>query len=319
MLLLRRPPLPLDDPRPTALTIGNFDGLHRGHQALIERVVAHAPDLRPALMCFEPLPRTFFAPDRPVPRLMKLRDRVRVGRQFGLQLMAPLRFDTTFSGLSPEEFARDVVARGLRAAQVVVGEDFRFGHRAAGDVGALTDYGRRFGFEVDTIQAVLDPVSGVRVSSSGLRRALAAGEIQTAQRLLGRPYAISGRVIRGNQLGRTLGFPTVNLRVAEPPALSGICAVRVSGAGLEAHGGVASLGKRPVVAGRDWLLEVHLFDFEGDLYGRHLVVEFVEWLRAEESFEDLDAMTVQMHGDAARARSALEQASTPVKHTRTAP
>ena len=318
MQLLRRPPLSADVPRPTALTIGNFDGLHRGHQALVERVVSRRPELRPGLMCFEPLPRTFFTPDRPVPRVMKLRDRVRVGRQLGLELMAPLRFDGAFSALSPEDFARDIVAHGLRARHVVVGEDFRFGHRAAGDVEALTRFGRRFGFETETVPAVLDDITGERISSSSLRRALGAGDLETAERLLGRAYCISGRVIRGNQLGRTLGYPTVNLRVAEPPAISGVCAVRVSGPGLNHHAGVASLGKRPVVAGRDWLLEVHLFEFEGDLYGHHLVVEFVEWLRPEENFENLDAMTVRMHDDAARARSALQPASTSVKHTRTA-
>lgn len=306
MQLLRRPPLDQNDPRPTALAIGNFDGLHRGHQALIHRVVARAPEYRPGLMCFEPLPKTFFMPDRPVPRLMKLRDRVRVGRQLGIELLAPLRFDTTFSKLSPEEFARDIVAGGLRARAVVVGEDFRFGYRAAGDLDALIEFGRRFDFEVDAVAAVKDETSGARISSSSLRDALSAGDLAAAERLLDRQYAISGRVVHGNRIGRTLGFPTVNLRVAEPPALSGICAVRVSGAGLDRHGGVASLGRRPTVGGREWLLEAHLFDFAGDLYGRHLVVEFIEWLRAEEHFDDLEAMTERMHEDAARARRALE-------------
>jgi len=305
MHLLRALPLRDDDGRPTALAIGNFDGLHRGHQALIERVVDRAPDLRPGLMCFEPLPRTFFVPDRPVPRLMKLRDRIRIGRQQGLELIAPLRFDRAFSSLSPDAFARDVVAGGVRAALVVVGEDFRFGQRAAGDVDALVGFGRRYGFEVEAVPAVTDPVSGERISSSALRTALAAGDLMTAERLLGRRYSISGRVLRGNQLGRTLGFPTVNLRVAEPPALSGICAVRVHGDGLRGQPGIASLGQRPVVAGRDWLLEVHLFDLERDLYGRHLIVEFIEWLRPEQPFEDLAAMTVQMHRDAAEAKRAL--------------
>ena len=305
MHLLRRLPLRDDDGRPTALAIGNFDGLHRGHQALVERVVARAPDLRPGLMCFEPLPRTFFAPDRPVPRLMKLRDRVRIGRTLGLELIAPLRFDRAFSSLSPEAFARDVVADGVRAGHVVVGEDFRFGRRAAGDVEALIGFGRRFGFRVETVPAVIDAASGERVSSTALRDALARGDLSAAERLLGRPYSISGRVLRGNRLGRTLGYPTVNLRVAEPPALSGICAVRVQGAGLAGHPGVASLGQRPVVGGRDWLLEVHLFDLDRDLYGRHLVVEFVEWLRPEVHFDDLAAMTEQMHADADAAKRAL--------------
>ncbi|NKI34683.1 bifunctional riboflavin kinase/FAD synthetase [Wenzhouxiangella sp. XN79A] len=305
MHLLRRLPLRDDDARPTALAIGNFDGLHRGHQALVERVVARAPALRPGLMCFEPLPRSFFAPDRPVPRLMKLRDRVRIGAGLGLELIAALRFDRAFSSLSPEAFARDVVAGGIRARHVVVGEDFRFGQRAAGDVDALVGFGRRYGFEVEAVPAVVDPVSGERISSSALRAALADGDLAGAERLLGRPYSISGRVLRGNRIGRTLGFPTVNLRVAEPPALSGICAVRVHADDLEGQSGVASLGQRPVVAGRDWLLEVHLFDIERDLYGRHLVVEFVEYIRPERHFDDLAAMTVQMHADAEAAKRAL--------------
>ncbi|MBY6203602.1 bifunctional riboflavin kinase/FAD synthetase [Halomonas denitrificans] len=305
MLLLRRPPLADDDPRATALAIGNFDGLHLGHRALIERVIAAGPDLRPGLMCFEPLPRTFFAPDRPVPRVMKLRDRLRVGRDLGLELIAPLRFDAAFSSLSPEAFAEEIVADGLRAGRVVVGEDFRFGHKAAGDVDALRTFGRRFGFEVETVAAVVDPRTDRRISSTWLREALAAGELVTAERLLGRPYGISGRVIHGNEIGRTLGFPTANLRVAEPPALSGVCAVRVHGAGLAAHPAVASLGQRPVVGGRDWLLEVHLFDFDGDLYGKHLLVEFVERIRPELPFDDLAAMTARMHVDAEQARRAL--------------
>lgn len=304
MLLLRRPPLADNDPRATALAIGNFDGLHRGHRALIDRVIA-APDLRPGLMCFEPLPRTFFAPDRPVPRVMKLRDRVRIGSDLGLELIAAMRFDGDFSSLTPEAFAADVVARGLRAARVVVGEDFRFGHRAAGDVDALRAFGRRFGFDVETVAAVVDPKTGRRVSSSWLREALADGDLATAERLLGRPYAISGRVIHGNEIGRTLGFPTANIRVAEPPALSGVCAVRVHGAGLEGRPAVASLGQRPVVAGRDWLLEVHLFDYDGDLYGKHLLVEFVDRIRPELPFDDLDAMTARMHDDAEQARRIL--------------
>ncbi len=305
MLLLRHPPLGDDDPRATALAIGNFDGLHRGHRALIDRVVAAGHGQRPGLMCFEPLPRTFFAPERPVARVMKLRDRVRVGRELGLELIAPMRFDAAFSSLSPEAFAADVVARGLRAGRVVVGEDFRFGHRAAGDVDALRTFGRRFGFEVEAVPAVLDPQSARRISSSWLREALGDGDLATAERLLGRPYAISGRVIRGNAIGRTLGFPTANLRVAEPPALSGVCAVRVHGAGLNDHPAVASLGQRPVVAGRDWLLEVHLFDFDGDLYGEHLQVEFVDRIRPELPFDDLAAMTERMHVDADQARRTL--------------
>lgn len=291
-------------PRRLAVAIGNFDGLHLGHQALVRRAVAAAPAMCPAVLCFEPLPRTFFSPDKPVPRVMKLRDRVDTCARLGVELLAQLRFDRTFSRQSPEQFARDVLADGLGAGRIVVGADFRFGHRAAGDVAALEDFGRRYGFDVEIVPEVRD-AGGERVSSSRLRQALADGELALAGRLLGRPYAISGRVVRGNRLGRTLGFPTANLRVAEPPALSGIAAVRVTGGGLERHPGVASLGRRPVIAGRDWLLEVHLFEFDGDLYGRHLKVEFVEHLRPERHFDSLEAMTGQMRRDAERAKAVL--------------
>lgn len=306
MRLIRHIPARFDDRRRLAVAVGNFDGLHRGHQALVQGVVAHAPDLAPALMCFEPLPATLFRPDRPVPRIMKLRDRIAAAEALGLEILVQLKFDRDFASLTPAQFARDVLARGVGAGRVVVGEDFRFGHRAAGDVEALRDFGRRYGFEVAAVAAVCDE-SGQRISSTRLRAALEAGSLEQAERLLGRRYCISGRVVRGQQLGRTLGFATANLRVAEPPALSGICAVEVSGAGLVRHPGVASLGRRPTVAGRDWLLEVHLFDFEGDLYGRHLAVDFVEHLRSEEHFDSVETMTRQMHIDARRARRVLNQ------------
>jgi len=194
---------------------------------------------------------------------------------------------------------------------VIVGRNFRFGHRAAGDVDDLARFGRRFGFDTRIVDLVSRPDAGEvaddsRISSSGLRRALERGDLKTAERLLGRPYSISGRVIRGNRLGRELGFATANLRVAEPPALTGITAVRVGGDGLERHPGVASLGRRPTVAGRDWLLEVHLLDFDGDLYGRHIDVEFVEFIRREEHFDSLESMTRRMHVDLALARRHLQ-------------
>ncbi len=297
--------LPFRPARPMSVTIGNFDGIHRGHQALIAEAVAAAPDLMPAMMFFEPLPMTFFRPAQPVPRVMKLRDRVRVSRTLGLEALIRCRFDRAFSQLSPEAFARDVLARGCGARRVVVGPDFRFGHHATGDVDTLARLGSLHGFETRIVDTVRDS-GGDRVSSSRLRAALAAGDLALAGHLLGRPYSISGRVVRGNQLGRDLGFATANLRVAEPPALGGILAVRVNGAGLAGHPGVASLGRRPTVAGRDWLLEVHLFDFNANLYGRHLDVEFVGFIREELHFDSLEEMTRCMHDDAARAKRILD-------------
>ncbi|MDT8438481.1 MAG: bifunctional riboflavin kinase/FAD synthetase [Wenzhouxiangellaceae bacterium] len=303
MQLVRHLPARFDADRGSAVAIGNFDGIHRGHQALIAEAVRHAPALRPVVLCFEPLPATLFRPERPVPRVMKLRDRLRVCEQLGVKTLAPLRFDRAFSEQSPETFVRRVLVDGLRARHVIVGADFRFGHRAAGDVVRLRALGAEHGFEVTTVNEVRDEHG--RISSTRLRQALSAGELDHAESLLGRPYAISGRVIRGNQLGRTLGFATANLRVAEPPALSGILAARISGAGLDKHPAVVSLGRRPTVAGRDWLLEAHLFDFSGNLYGRHLTVEFAGFIRHEAHFDSLQEMTAAMHGDARRARAIL--------------
>lgn len=305
MQLIRHLPARLADDRRLALAIGNFDGLHRGHQALLARAVEFAPTNRPAMLCFEPLPRTFFAPHDPVPRVMKLRDKIDVAGRLGIDVLAQLRFDRTFSMLSPEAFARDVLARDLKAAQVIIGADFRFGHKAAGDATAMTEYGRRFGFETVVAETVTEASSGQRVSSSRLRQALADGDLALAERLLGRPYAISGRVIRGQQLGRELGFATANLRVAEPPAFSGIAAIRVDGAGFAGQPGIASLGRRPTVAGRDWLLEAHLFGFDGNLYGRHLRVQFEGFIRHEEHFESLPDMVDQMNRDVQRANALL--------------
>lgn len=303
MQLIRYPGHRAKDRRPTALAIGNFDGLHRGHKALVASVCARADELTPALMCFEPLPASLFRPDQPVPRLLGPRDKIRLARDLGIEALFMMHFTPRFAALSPEAFIQQVIVETARARLVVVGSDFRFGQRAAGDVNLLKDAGQAEGFELRVIDDVSH--SGERVSSSAIRAALGAGRLDLAAELLGRPYRLSGRVLRGQQLGRTLGYPTVNLRPPDPPALAGVAAVRVSGTGLHRHPGVASLGLRPTVAGRGWLLEVHLFDHAGDLYGQHLEVEFVDYLRPERKFESLDAMTRQMTLDAAAARRIL--------------
>lgn len=310
MQLIRHLPARLADDRRLALAIGNFDGLHLGHQALLAQAVRFAPESRPAMLCFEPLPRTFFAPHDPVPRVMKLRDKIDVGARLGIEVLAQLRFDRAFSMLSPQGFVRDVLVGGLNVGQVIIGADFRFGHKAAGDAAMMIEYGRKFGFETVVPETVVartssDERTGRRVSSSRLRQALAGGDLALAEHLLGRPYTMSGRVIRGQQLGRELGFATANIRVAEPPAFSGIAAVRVDGERLSGHPGIVSLGRRPTVAGRDWLLEIHLFDFDGDLYGRHLRVQFEGFIRHEERFESLTAMVEQMNRDVERAKALL--------------
>lgn len=308
MQLIRTLPCRLSDARRSALAIGNFDGLHRGHLALIQKITGRSPEMAPALMCFEPLPRTFFQPDRPVPRLMKLRDRYEVCQANHIERLFQLRFDRAFANQSPEAFIDRIVLAGARTGHVVVGEDFRFGRKAVGDVEMLRHFGREKGFGVEVIAPVMDQ-DEEKISSTRLRTALANGDLRQAETLLGRPYRISGRVLRGQQLGRELGFPTVNLRVAEPPALSGIFAVRVllesAPPDSKTWPGVASLGQRPTVAGRDWLLEVHLIDFDGDLYGHHLAVDFVAKRRDEAHFNDLNDMIAVMRQDLHWARSLL--------------
>ncbi|HMA98144.1 MAG TPA: bifunctional riboflavin kinase/FAD synthetase [Wenzhouxiangella sp.] len=286
-----------------ALTIGNFDGIHLGHQSLIKSVVDHAPGLTPALMCFEPLPMTLFRPQSPVPRLMGVRDRARICQALGIQRLFMPRFDRAFASMSPEDFVSKLVVGAAAARHVVVGHDFRFGHKAAGDVPLLVSLGKKHGFSVE----VVDPVCrvGDKISSSRIRQLLAQGFLDRAAVLLGRSYSLSGRVLHGQKLGRTLGFPTANIRPPLPPALQGVFAVRVSGCGLSGLPGMANLGCRPTVNGRAWLLEVHLFDYDGDLYGQHLNVEFLHRLRGEEKFDGLDAMTAQLARDADLARQLL--------------
>lgn len=300
-------------PAGSVVCIGAFDGLHLGHRALVGRAVAsaRASGLAAVALSFEPLPREFFAREAKPPRLLLPRAKFEGLSGLGCDLVGLLRFDAQFAALSPEEFVERVLVRRLAARQVWVGRDFRFGHRRAGDLDMLRTLGERHGFSVHGIDDVT--IDGERVSSSLVRAALVAGELDHAARLLGRTYAISGRVVRGQQLGRTLGYPTANLRLArKTPALSGIYATWVHGIGDTPRASVSSLGTRPTVFGKEPLLEAHLFDFDGDLYGHRIAVEFVAKLRDELKFDDLDTMVEQIHRDAAEARSVLAREREPV-------
>ncbi len=295
-------------PHGSVVCIGAFDGLHLGHRALVRHAVARARVLGvPALaLSFEPLPREYFAAAAPPPRLLLPRAKVEGLFALGADDVGLLRFDARLSALSGEEFVQRVLVESLQAREVWVGPDFRFGKGRSGDIGLLQRLGGECGFDAGEIAPV--QLDGDRVSSTRIRAALQAGDFATATRLLGRPYAIGGRVVRGKQLGRTLGFPTANVRLAgKTPALSGIYASWVHGVGDLPWASVSSLGTRPTVDGVEPLLEAHLFDFDDDIYGRRIEVEFVAKLRDELKFPDLPALTAQMHRDAAQARAILLQ------------
>ena len=295
-------------PNGSVVCIGAFDGLHLGHRALVRHAVerARALDVDAVALSFEPLPREFFAAGTPPPRLSLPRARIEGLRELGIDRVGLLRFDAKLAALAPEAFVETVLARRLSAREVWVGPDFRFGHRRAGDIGVLRAQGARYGFEAGEIAPL--HLEGARVSSTRIRRALVDGDFGLAARLLGKPYAVSGRVVRGQRLGRTLGYPTANLRFGgKVPALRGIYATRVHGVDRNRPWpSVSSFGTRPTVGGVEPLLEAHLFDFDGDLYGRRIEVEFVARLRDEEKFDDLPALVAQMDRDAAQARGLLD-------------
>ena len=293
-------------PDGSVVCIGAFDGLHRGHQALVAQAVAraHALGVPAVAVTFEPLPREHFATGPKPARLTLARAKAEGLWALGVDVVGLLRFDAALAAMPAEAFVRRLLVDRLAAREVWVGPGFRFGHGRAGDLALLQSLGATHGFVAGEVAPVLD--DGERVSSTRIRQALVAGDFSTAERLLGRPYAIAGRVVRGRQLGRALGYPTANLRHARrTPALSGIFAGRVHGVGDAPWPSVLSFGTRPTVDGSEPLLEAHLFDFRGDLYGRRIAVEFVRRLRDEAKFDGLPELVAQMHRDASAARAAL--------------
>jgi riboflavin kinase/FMN adenylyltransferase len=288
-----------------AVAIGVFDGLHIGHRAIIERACAAARELGGSslVLTFEPTPKEFFSPATAPPRLTRFRERFEELRRLGVDELLCARFDAV-RALSPVEFIDELLVQKLVARHVVVGDDFRFGAARSGTIAELRAYGERRGLAV----TVVPPVSfrGDRVSSTAIRAALKAGDLETARGMLGRDYSISGRVVRGLGLGRKLGFPTanVNLKRLQAP-IDGIFAARVTGLGGPPLDGVASVGTRPTIGGGAPLLEVLIFDFDRDIYGRYITVHFIERLREERHFADLEALKRQMHVDVAAARAAL--------------
>lgn len=290
---------------PAAFTIGNFDGVHLGHQAMLAELVRAAGRLAfPAcVLTFEPHPREFFAPDQAPTRLTSLREKVELLAGFGVSRVHVCRFNYAFAQIAAEDFVERILVKGLGARWVLVGDDFRFGARRAGDLALLRRLAPRLGLEVAALASVT--LEGERVSSTAVRRALAAGDLERARRLLGRAYSISGRVVRGDGLGRKLGFPTANVQMKHNrPPLTGIFAVRLHGAAREPLEAVASLGVRPTLARQGApVLEVHVPGFEADLYRRHVRVEFLHKLRDEEKFADLAALTRQIERDVKNAKA----------------
>jgi riboflavin kinase/FMN adenylyltransferase len=292
------PPL---TPAGSVVAIGAFDGVHVGHRALLGQLRARADALGlPAVVVsFEPLPRQHFA-RAPLLRLTPFRERAERIRDAGIEHLLSLRFDNALAQTSAEGFIEQVLVRRLRAQEVWVGPGFRFGHGRTGDLDLLQATGSQHGFQAREIAALT--ADGERVSSSRIREMLLASEFVAAQHALGRRYTYSGRVVRGQQLGRQLGFPTANLRWPQNSlGFGGIFAVRVDGAGLTRHPGVASLGYRPAVGGKELLLEVHLFEFDGDLYGKRLTIDFIAKQRDEWHFPDLDSLVEQIRRDADEA------------------
>lgn len=290
--------------RGCVLSIGNYDGVHLGHQALLAelRRQGAATGLPTTVLTFEPTPREYFAPDTAPRRVLTLRDKLEALASQGVQRVVIARFDARLAKLAAEDFITEVIVDGLGAKALVIGDDFRFGAQRRGDFAMLQEHAVRCGYSL--VQAPTLTTEGQRCSSTALRAALAAGELTVAQRLLGRRYAISGRVRHGRKLARELGMPTANLPLRQlPPLPFGVYAVRATVPGLfDGCAGIASLGVRPTIGTTPCLLEVHLF-VDAELYGREMRVDFLRYERPEEHFASIEAMKQQMHVDADRVKT----------------
>ncbi|MDD9877469.1 MAG: bifunctional riboflavin kinase/FAD synthetase [Magnetovibrio sp.] len=299
-----------DEARGAAIAIGNFDGVHLGHQAVIGEAGRIARDTGApwAVLTFEPHPRRVFQPDQPPFRLTPFRAKARALEAMGVDAMIVQRFNRTFSQRPAEDFVRDVLVDGFGARHVVAGYDFVFGHNRGGNCEMLLAMGQELGFGFTAVSAG-EAEGGAVYSSTGIRDCLRAGDMRGAAAILGRPFAIEGRVASGDKRGRQIGFPTLNLHLGSVvrPAL-GVYAVRAGlhdGGGTRWIDGVANVGKRPTFGGEDVILEAHLLDFDGDLYGQLVVVSLIEHIRAEKRFDGVDALRAQIAADTERAREIL--------------
>ncbi len=289
-------------------TIGNFDGVHLGHQAVLGQLAEQADELGLPLVVitFEPYPQEFFAPEgESPPRLTRFREKLQALRRYGVDRVLSLRFDHPLSQMSAEAFIQQLLVDGLDVRYLVVGDDFHFGHQRRGDIAMLRTAGEQHGFQV--VEMHTFEVDGARVSSTRVREALSAGELNRAAQLLGRSYRMSGRVVQGDQRGRTIGFPTANIHLhRRVTPLRGVYAVEMFGLSNDLAlpvKGVANIGHRPTVNGTRCQLEVHLFDFDREIYGEYVQVEFVARLRDEQRFESFEDLKVQIERDASQARA----------------
>jgi len=290
--------------RGCAATIGSFDGIHLGHQAVLAQLAAQGRERRlpVTLITFEPQPREYFLPEVAPPRLTRFREKLEVLQHCGIDRVVCLRFDAHLASLTADEFIQRIMLEGLAMKYLVVGDDFRFGKERAGDFSLLQQAGISHGFPVMSMQTF--NVGNHRVSSTRIREALNAGDLSGAEALLGRPYWMSGRVAHGDKRGRTIGFPTANIflhRHAVP--VDGVFAVEMRGIDNRPIPGVANVGTRPTVDGSRALLEVHLFEFDRDIYGRHVQISFLKKLRPERKFESFGHLKRQIELDAEQARA----------------
>ncbi len=299
--------LPFDElSKGSVLTIGAYDGLHLGHRHLLDRVIAtaQAKDVPSVVMSFEPTPNEFFQASKPPARLMRFREKFEALAASGIDIFYCPRFSLAMREMSAADFIRRVLIQGLNIRSLVVGDDFRFARRREGGLAQLQQSAELLEYSVDQVPSVI--VDGIRVSSTVIREACEAGHIGRAMALLGRPYRMSGKIVEGEKLGKTLGFPTANvdLRRRQSPVM-GIFAVRVHGLPGGPRDGVASVGSRPTFDGSKPLLEVYLFDFDADIYGEYIHVDFIAHLRSQKKYELVDDLVAQMHVDADNARSIL--------------
>lgn len=285
-------------------TIGNFDGVHLGHQAVIGQLAEKGQELGlpTQVILFEPQPQEFFQPQAAVPRLTRLREKLQALRRYSVDRVLCLQFDADFAALEPEQFIQRLLVDGLQVRYLVVGDDFRFGRKRRGDFAMLAEAGRKHGFQVVNMHTVT--IDDARVSSTRIREALADGDLALAEKLLGRPYRMCGRVAHGDKLGRTLGFPTANIYLhRKVTPIKGIFAVEVFGLNNEPIAGAANIGTRPTVGGTRTLLEVHLLDFSEDIYGAYVHVNFLRKFRDEKRFESLDELRRWIEKDVADVRA----------------